>query len=793
MKDIFYNSDSPLAITVAADPRINSTDYINDQIWELSINTGEPQALILQTTYGLRAFSMRLFPRFLIGNEESTNPANFSRAPTFHKIYPNFIYLSYAPFSSIEVYGDYWVPNSQSIAGRFRIKNSGSKTQSLKFELVALLNPSEGGTRILPTEIEGVNVLSGSTENLTPVTFISGGASTVNSPYPALVHNLELSPGSTKQFTWSHSAFSTINDSFIHAREISSCNWDAEIAKVELQNSSLIEVYTGEESWDLAFQLAQKNAYGLLLSNTTHLENISYVTTRIPDNGYSFRQDGSDYAPQWGGQTLLDTYYLCNLLLPAAPELMEKIILNHVDALNEYGEIDWRPGLGGQRSNRLATPLLACIAWKVYQATENKDFLLEIYPKIIRFFFSWFSKKHDRDQDGIPEWDHPLQAGFEDHPIFARWHDWAQGLDITTVESPSLCAFLLQECQSILKIAQILNDSTYTLELETKIKSLRDAVESSWDENIFGYCYRDRDNHSSSKRIILGELHGSGSIAINQVFTDPQRIVFRIKSSQDTTRKTQLIIHGYNATGNHRVEIIPPEGILWFPGWGTASSQQTYQVIDSIEIKGLHKSDTVWVSNAGLLYQDITNFLPLWAHIPTSDRANLLIDKNLTNPETFWKQFGISACPQNDSIGDTDICHHVYLPWCLLIGEGLLAYNFKNQAAELVTKLMNGINLSLSKEGCFRQIINAENGRGSGDIDALWGLAPLGLFLETLGLQIYTQRKMRISGTNPFPWPVTIKFRGMTVFRGLEKTQIIFPDGQTSLIEDPQPCWVTFE
>jgi len=242
MKDIFYNSESPMAITIAADPRINSTDYYNDQIWDLTINSGEPQALIIQTTYGLRAFSMRIFPRFSIGNQESTNPVHFSRPPTFHKIYPNFIGLSYAPFNSIEVDGDYWVPNSQSIAGRFRIKNSSSKSQSLKFELVALLNPSEGGARILPTEIEGVQVLSGSIENLVPVTFISGGALTVNSPYPAFVHNLELSPGSTKQFTWTQSALTTMDDSFMLARKISSCNWDAETAKIELQNAIITSV-----------------------------------------------------------------------------------------------------------------------------------------------------------------------------------------------------------------------------------------------------------------------------------------------------------------------------------------------------------------------------------------------------------------------------------------------------------------------------------------------------------------------------------------------------------------------
>ncbi len=793
MREIFYQSDSPLSITIAADPRINSTDYVNDQIWELTINTGEPQALAVQTTYGLRASSMRLFPRFSIGNEESTNPVKYAKAPTFHKIYPNFIGLSFSPFSSIEVQCEYWVPNSHVISGRIRITNTSSQNQQVKFELIGLLNPSSGGSRIIPEEIDGVPVLSGSTEDLEPVTFITGGASTVSSPYPALVHTINMPPGNSQQFIWSQSALSSRSDSFKLAREITSSNWEAELARIELQNSSLLEIYTGEEEWDRAFLLAQKNAYGLLQSKTDHLNNISYVTTRVPDNGFSLRGDGSDYPPQWSGQTSIDTYYLSNLLLPAAPELMQNIFQNHLESVNENGELDWRPGLGGQRSNRLATPLLACIAWKIYQVNDNRDFLIDVFPKIIGFFLSWFGINHDRDQDGIPEWDHPLQAGFEDHPIFARWHEWAQGLDIKTAESPSMCAFLYQESQTLIKISKIVKDNTHLEVLELISENLRNAVEESWNEKFSGYCYWDRDSHNSSERVILGQMDGSGTIELNLSFSEPQRIVFQIRASQETTRKTQLIIHGHNAAGKHRIEIIPPEGLLWFPGWGTATSEQSYQSIESVEIKGLDKSDSVCISNAGFLYQDCTTLLPLWAEIPSTERANFIVENNLTNPDIFWRRFGLPACPDHDTFADNGVCNKVFLPWCLFISEGLLKYGFRDETAELVTKIMVGINQSLRKDGCFKQNFDADSGDGHGDNDGLWGLAPLGLFLETLGLEIISSRKIRLSGINPFPWPVTIKFQGMTLLRGLEKTQVIFPDGQTILIDDPEPCLVTLE
>ncbi|MBK5106658.1 MAG: hypothetical protein JJE12_00945 [Anaerolineales bacterium] len=123
----------------------------------------------------------------------------------------------------------------------------------------------------------------------------------------------------------------------------------------------------------------------------------------------------------------------------------------------------------------------------------------------------------------------------------------------------------------------------------------------------------------------------------------------------------------------------------------------------------------------------------------------------------------------------------------------MLSYGYRNETAELVTKIMDGINHSLRDAGCFKEYFNADTAEGYGDSDGLRGLAPLGLFLDTLGLQIISPGKIKLSGKNPFPWPVTVKFRGMTVLRGPEKTQVIFPDGQTIMVDDPEPCLVSLE
>src|SRR4030042_5667 len=116
------------------------------------------------------------------------------------------------------------------------------------------------------------------------------------------------------------------------------------------------------------------------------------------------------------------------------------------------GEIDWKPGISGQRSRILATPFLAIMALQLFEVTGEIKYLRTVYPKLLSFFLSWFSTTHDRDGDLIPEWDRTIQTGFEDLPLFSLNYPWSLGADISTVEAPDLCSYLYRECLSLLTI-----------------------------------------------------------------------------------------------------------------------------------------------------------------------------------------------------------------------------------------------------------------------------------------------------------------------------------------------------
>ena len=65
MQNCNLTSGDPLQLTIAADARLIPPDYLNDHIWEMDLSGGDPSALGLRTTYGLRARLMRIFPRFI--------------------------------------------------------------------------------------------------------------------------------------------------------------------------------------------------------------------------------------------------------------------------------------------------------------------------------------------------------------------------------------------------------------------------------------------------------------------------------------------------------------------------------------------------------------------------------------------------------------------------------------------------------------------------------------------------------------------------------------------------------
>jgi len=786
MRNWKLTAADPGAYTIAADARSGPTDYANDHIWELSLAGGEPPALAVKTTYGLRARNLRLFPRFVEGDTGVTDPENFSELPSVQRFYPNYLALSCMPFTGIEVRLEYWIPESQVIAGRASIKNSRLSARQLCFEWSAMLSATGGG-RMVPKEIETVTVLCGQTDGLAPVLFMTGGSHFGSGPFPALAIEIELQAGGERTFTWALVSSKSHEESFAAARRIAARPWEKEIARLDILNAGLIEIETGDPDWDATFALAQKNACGLLVGPTEQLPHASFVVSRQPDHGHSPAGDGSDHSHLWSGQTALDADFLVGFMLPASPEIAAGLFTNFLSIQKQGGFIDWKPGLAGQRSGVMATPILANPAWKIYQATEDRQFLDTIYPNLLKAVQAWFDSAQDRDGDGIPEWAHLMQSGLDEHPTFSPWQEWSQGADISQSESPALCALLYNEIQILIEMARLLERTGSVPSLQSLADNLVSAIEASWDEASSMYCVWDRETHLSPSREALAEHSGSGEIYLQRAFDEPVRLVISVAGSDTTPRQINLFIHGAGSSGQNRVEHITEDQFTWRLMQSRVTSQRVYAQLESIEIRNVAPNDVIRVEVVDMACQDYSLLLPLFAGIPSPERADQIIRQALSNPERFWRAFGLPLCPLPTAKQETHPCSNTSILWSSLIGRGLLRYGYRREAAELVNRLMAAVISNLKKHKAFAHGYNVETGAGVGERNALQGLAPLSLFLETLGVRLISPFKVALEGHNPFPWPVTIQYRGLTLLREEKKTRVTFPGGQTAVVKSPGP------
>ena len=232
-------------------------------------------------------------------------------------------------------------------------------------------------------------------------------------------------------------------------------------------------------------------------------------------------------------------------------------------------------------------------------------------------------------------------------------------------------------------------------------------------------------------------------------------------------------------------------------GRAAATTRKLFTHLNSVRVDGLSDQDQVVLQVMDFGREDISLFLPLWAGIPQAERARRMVQEVLFTPERFGRQYGIPASAAPSRLGEDPevdaVRQAVRLPWNQLVGEGLLAYGLRQEAARLIGNNMSAIIRNLKTQRAFSSALHAANGAPLGERNSAPGLPPLGLFLQVLGVRIESPERVALSGKNPFPWPVTVQYRGLRVTRELECTRIVFPDGRAAMIDDPADVTVTAE
>jgi hypothetical protein len=461
---------------------------------------------------------------------------------------------------------------------------------------------------------------------------------------------------------------------------------------------------------------------------------------------------------------------------------------NFLAIQKEDGTIDGKPGLSGQRGRYNAAPILSSLAWKFYEKSENKDFLAKAYPQLLKFFWSWFSPDYDEDADGLPQWRHILQTGFDDNPLFDAWHDWSLGVDITQVHSPALEGMLYNEAACLIKMAETLEQHDSLTLLHEQAARLRKSIESTWQPRTGLYHYRDRETGMSLAGKSLVRKQGSGTLVTKLKFEGPIRLLIEVQNQSPTATRPEIRIHQYATKPAD--EIVSSGDYQWRNNGLIYTTQKTYPRLAKVVVKNLGAEDTVVISTLDFTSEDHTLFIPLWAGIPDEQHAQIMIGRALLDANRFHRPYGIPACPLLTQPEAESVSQAVHLPWNLFICEGLLKYGFRSDAARIVAHNMTAIVQSLKQNRAFHARYHAEKGTGIGERNALSGLAPVGLFLRVLGVQILSSKRVRLEGENPFPWDVTICYKGLKVVRRMNKTEVIFANGKSVTVNDTAPCIV---
>ena len=213
-----------------------------------------------------------------------------------------------------------------------------------------------------------------------------------------------------------------------------------------------------------------------------------------------------------------------------------------------------------------------------------------------------------------------------------------------------------------------------------------------------------------------------------------------------------------------------------------------------------------WLSGSTPIRPSVKQQVPEWL---ASTVRNLPEDQILGFPSGVWiavvvsillaiglrytvfgryvSNFGIAMCPTVNGEEAAPHLTSIEMVWNTLIGEGLLQYGRQTEAAELVTRLMGAVINQLKSGSGFAQSYDAHTGQPGGERNSLFGLAPVGLFLQTAGLERFSPTEVIVRGNNPFPWPITVQYRGVTVVREGEETRVTFPTGKPVVLNGPGP------
>ena len=159
----------------------------------------------------------------------------------------------------------------------------------------------------------------------------------------------------------------------------------------------------------------------------------------------------------------------------------------------------------GVSSDRSQPPVAAMCVWKMHQRHADREFLAEVYPKLVRWHAWWFAPRpsdgkpyRDGNRNGLLEWgsenanvnDSKLESGLDDSPMFddARVLPGEHTIDIDDV---GLSALWGMDADYLARIADAIGKPDEATAFRDECKAMAKRIDDHlWNEKLGVYCNR---------------------------------------------------------------------------------------------------------------------------------------------------------------------------------------------------------------------------------------------------------------------------------------------------------------
>lgn len=781
-------SAGPVTFILASDGAFSPFHPENDQVWELKLNGREKFPFSLQTTYGLRARSMRLFPNIIIENKRFNDPRQFSHQPAVTCYTPDSLCVTCSPISSIAIEYTFFTPHSDILVGSVTVKNKTDEQLNLILELAAILVPMGEGFAAHHERLGNTQIIVGQTGDLSPVLLMSGSLTAVNNPYPALSTSPHPQPGMSATYTWVLASKPNREASFHAARRYLSPEWrKVSYTHVIKHAGTTLQVRTGQPDWDAAFYLSQTTALTHVVSRKEHTAQPYFLRSRLPDQ--------PPYSPKereaLDDLTTLEANHLAQVLLPTHTQLIKNLMMNFIKRCDQKSILFSRLNTTDFIHPFREPPILAQLVLEIYQIDRDKGFLSNVLNDLTLLTDGWFQQNKDSGHHNFYTWEN-LQQLQLDSGLFAFdiWEEAGKGLEIQYAESPALLAMLYRETAAIEKMAEILHQKTIQARFNKRIKLIKAALQACWQDQWNRFTYLDYQSRLNTIGECLYKGKVKQSLSLNKEFNKPRRLQIHLEATDEHTRVCSINIKGKDANGSPIVEKIKPTDVHWVLNTAHVTSRSLYTHIKSAAIKGMKTTDHLRIETADLSQGDVTCLLPIWSGAASKRQLDLMVDTHL-NPEDIRNAYGIPETWEEELTLPESLPLRVNVIWNTLIIEGLLREGYNKKAAAFFTTLMSTIVDGLRDFHGFFPYYEAATGKPAGKRNAIAGLVPLALFLKIAGIRLFSPKQVAIWGLCPFPWQMQVQWQGLSLEREGCRTRVTFPNGTIYKTDTAEPVMMT--